>query len=768
MVCYLINRRINTQRHAAAFRPPIYPRAASLPTDPFTCTRNFLSRFPNHPKTFSSPRARRTWSPQSHPSEASLCPSRAPTAMVQPPESTETPPGDSAVKAPERSVSKTPAKKRTSEDGKHEESSSSHASPGSSEGRRGRSRTRNSAAHHNHIDQPGHTTERQGYHSLMSSFGKVFHVEKRWKLIREMGSGAYGYVISAVDEVSGEPVAIKMITRVTQKIQLAKRALRELTLLRHFSHENITGLIDVDISPNHDEIYIFMEPMEADLHQIIKSGQSLTVEHVQYFVYQILRGLKYIHSASVVHRDLKPGNLLVNADCELKICDFGLSRGFNAAPDENATMMTEYVATRWYRAPEIMLAYRAYGTAVDIWATGCIVAELMQGKPFFKGKDYVDQLNKVLDVLGSPEDKVMQRIGSDKARAYVRSLPFKKTQPLSKLFPTADPEALDFIGRLLAFDPAERPTTEDALAHPWLATYHDMEDEPSSKRKFDRWTEIEELETLEQFRDALVNEVHDCRNEVRNLASFSPELGRRRTASYAVEDEEAIDPGEADDEPRMLASRQVSRSRSPEDRMYQRRPGVSRKASIEPGTLAPSIPEDNVAFPGSAAGAAGNDPVLAYSRRSIFGQPSRTSSTYSLKGSAEAAAVAAGEQHKDGKSTVAFPSTGEYVVPARHRTASMFTLGGGASEVALGGPGDMRRLLRTLSTVSVYESGEGFAGGLADVAPIGKYIVQKHRTGDDPVQSGMPKDLPGGETSESASGSGAHRDGSDKERRFTL
>ncbi|EKM49980.1 uncharacterized protein PHACADRAFT_166553 [Phanerochaete carnosa HHB-10118-sp] len=215
----------------------------------------------------------------------------------------------------------------------------------------------------------------------MSSFGKVFHVERRWKLIREMGSGAYGYVISAVDEVSGEPVAIKMVNRVTQKIQLAKRALRELTLLRHFSHENITGLIDVDISPNHDEIHV------ADLHQIIKSGQSLTVEHVQYFVYQILRGLKYIHSASVVHRDLKPGNLLVNADCELKICDFGLSRGFNAANDETATMMTEYVATRWYRAPEIMLAYRRYDTAVDIWATGCIVAELILGKPLFKGKE---------------------------------------------------------------------------------------------------------------------------------------------------------------------------------------------------------------------------------------------------------------------------------------------------------------------------------------------------------------------------------------------
>lgn len=98
--------------------------------------------------------------------------------------------------------------------------------------------------------------------------------------------------------------------------------------------------------------------LTADLHQIIKSGQALSNEHVQYFLYQVLRGMKYIHSASVVHRDLKPGNLLVNADCELKICDFGLARGFNSRPDEEPTNMTEYVATRWYRAPEIMLAFK--------------------------------------------------------------------------------------------------------------------------------------------------------------------------------------------------------------------------------------------------------------------------------------------------------------------------------------------------------------------------------------------------------------------------
>ena len=107
--------------------------------------------------------------------------------------------------------------------------------------------------------------------------------------------------------------------------------------------------------------------MEADLHQIIRSGQPLTDAHFQYFVYQICRGLKYIHSANVLHRDLKPGNLLVNADCELKICDFGLARGYSSSPEGNAGFMTEYVATRWYRAPEIMLSFQQYTKASNVF-----------------------------------------------------------------------------------------------------------------------------------------------------------------------------------------------------------------------------------------------------------------------------------------------------------------------------------------------------------------------------------------------------------------
>ncbi|KAI0629281.1 kinase-like protein [Trametes polyzona] len=638
-------------------------------------------------------------------------------------------------------------------------SSSPIPSPGSDNGRRGRSRTRTHGA--NRSEDMGN---RKGYHALMSSFGKVFHVEKRWKLIRELGSGAYGYVISAADEISGEPVAIKMVTRALEKVALAKRVLREITLLRHFAHENITGLIDVDCSPDLSEMHVFpllahsRRPMEADLHQIIKSGQPLTNEHVQYFVYQVLRGMKYIHSASVVHRDLKPGNLLVNADCELKICDFGLSRGFNSAPDENPTIMTEYVATRWYRAPEIMLVYKAYNTAIDVWAIGCIMAELMMGKPLFKGKDYVDQLNKILDVLGSPDDAVVSRIASPKAQAYIRSLPYKKRVPFEKLIPTADAQAVDLLTKLLHFDPAARITVAEALEHPWLSAYHDVNDEPECPTKFEGWKRIEQLETLPQFREAIWNEIQDYRKEVRSIY-FDTEQSADRSPSIRRPREVLSPPPieEGDSPPGFDSPTAPARTLSPE----MEKPEPLKPASPETGTL--TLPTDAsataTATPGSQTeGTAqpdrpaeprpqGGDPLYNYVRRSSFLQPSRTSSTYSQfrtrhsvayppesRNSLERATglpVSSGAGSSlvsGGESTIAFPTQQEYVVPARSRTASMFADGTGAAT---------RRLLRTLSTVSIYESGEGLAGGLADIAPIGRYIVER----DEALPSEMPREL---------------------------
>lgn len=147
--------------------------------------------------------------------------------------------------------------------------------------------------------------------------------------------------------------------------------------------------------------------METDLGAIIKSNQALTDEHIQFFLYQLLRGLKYIHSAGILHRDLKPRNLLVNTNCDLKICDFGLARADIPLLQTNSVVLTDYITTRWYRAPEVLLSWKNYSKAIDIWSVGCILAEMMIRKPFFKGQESEEQLQIIIDYLGYPKDEEM-------------------------------------------------------------------------------------------------------------------------------------------------------------------------------------------------------------------------------------------------------------------------------------------------------------------------------------------------------------------------
>ncbi|KAM0750090.1 CMGC/MAPK/ERK protein kinase [Meredithblackwellia eburnea MCA 4105] len=343
-----------------------------------------------------------------------------------------------------------------------------------------------------------------------------FLVDANYQFVKELGQGAYGVVCSAKHKSTGDSLAIKKVTKVFHKKILTKRALRELKLLHHFrGHKNVTCLYDMDlVDPvGFDSVYLYEELMEADLHAIIRSGQPLSDAHFQSFIYQTLCGLKYIHSAQVLHRDLKPGNLLVNADCELKICDFGLARGFDMKEVGQQGFMTEYVATRWYRAPEIMLSFANYTTAIDVWSVGCVLAELLGGRPVFKGKDYIDQLNIVLHFLGTPSDKTLRRVGSPRAQDYIRSLPYKPGVPFVQLYPNANPLALDLLSKLLSFDPAERISCTDALQHPYLSVWHEPSDEPTCESVFDFGFEKEESE--EGMRSLIVDEVERFRRLVR-------------------------------------------------------------------------------------------------------------------------------------------------------------------------------------------------------------------------------------------------------------
>ena len=229
------------------------------------------------------------------------------------------------------------------------------------------------------------------------------------------------------------------------------RTLREIRLLRHFHHENIISILDI-LPPGSletfTEVYLVQELMETDMHRVIRT-QDLSNDHFQYFVYQILRGLKALHSAGVLHRDLKPSNLLLNANCDLKICDFGLARSAEQPEPESKAFLTEYVATRWYRAPEIMLSFKEYTKAIDQWSVGCIFAEMLTGRPLFPGRDYHHQLSLILGVLGTPSLEDFYSITSARSREYIRSFPYCERANFAELFPRAEPLALDLLDKLL-------------------------------------------------------------------------------------------------------------------------------------------------------------------------------------------------------------------------------------------------------------------------------------------------------------------------------
>ncbi|KAL0390158.1 UNVERIFIED_CONTAM: Mitogen-activated protein kinaseNTF6 [Sesamum calycinum] len=300
--------------------------------------------------------------------------------------------------------------------------------------------------------------------------GNLFEVPSKYiPPIAPVGRGAYGLVCSATNAETKEEVAIKRIANAFDNRIDARRTLREIKLLTHMDHENVIKIKDIIRPPDKEDfndVYIAYELMDTDLHQIICSSQELTEDHCQYFLYQLLRGLKYIHSAEVLHRDLKPSNLLLNANCDLKICDFGLAR-----TTSETDFMTEYVVTRWYRAPELLLNCSEYTAAIDMWSVGCILMEIIKESLFFQ-------------LLGSPEDSDLGFLRSENARRYVKQLPHVPKRPLSQKFPDVSPVAIDLAEKMLVFDPAKRITVEEALNHPFLSSLHEINEEPTCPSPF--------------------------------------------------------------------------------------------------------------------------------------------------------------------------------------------------------------------------------------------------------------------------------------------
>uniref|UniRef100_M4BSS6 Mitogen-activated protein kinase n=1 Tax=Hyaloperonospora arabidopsidis (strain Emoy2) TaxID=559515 RepID=M4BSS6_HYAAE len=360
----------------------------------------------------------------------------------------------------------------------------------------------------------------------------MFDVPKKYQLIKVVGAGTYGEVVAASDVESGATVAIKKVTNAFQDLPDTKRILRELCLLRQLSHPHLIQLYDIP-RPERlsylEDIYLVTDLMETDLHRVIHSTQTLTDEHVAHFMRQILRALTYLHSADVLHRDLKPSNILVTSTCDIKICDLGLARYVDYSKaisirgrsyDDMLVELTEYVVTRWYRAPEILLDGCWYDKPSDLWSAGCILGELLGRKPLFPGSSTTNQLSKIFNVLGTPDVFFISKIQKEAAQKWVTRQRRRPKIPFEELYVNANQQALDLLEKLLVYDPKRRITAAEALRHPYLReAFRSLVDGNIGDDKSYYYNEAEQKE------DQFVGTIDDS-NE---YATFTPRRGNLRS-----------------------------------------------------------------------------------------------------------------------------------------------------------------------------------------------------------------------------------------------
>jgi mitogen-activated protein kinase 15 len=298
------------------------------------------------------------------------------------------------------------------------------------------------------------------------------NVRRRFNVEGRLGKGAYGIVWAATEIRTGRRVALKKCFDAFRNATDAQRTYREIMYLQQLAgHDSIIRMQHVIRAENNKDIYLTFDHLETDLHAVIRAN-ILEDIHKKYIIYQLLKALKFMHSGELLHRDIKPSNLLLNADCKAKLCDFGLCRSVGApSPQQHqqhgaVPVLTDYVATRWYRSPEILLGSTIYSKGVDMWAVGCILGEMLLGKPLFPGSSTLDQLQKVMHVTGFPSAEAVENLRSPFAKAMLEQAAAGQ-QPAQKgggrsgvglhgLIPNQSRDAYSLLDSCLQFDPKRR------------------------------------------------------------------------------------------------------------------------------------------------------------------------------------------------------------------------------------------------------------------------------------------------------------------------
>ena len=348
-------------------------------------------------------------------------------------------------------------------------------------------------------------------------------VTTQYSELGRIGVGTYGVVYAAQCIEDGGDVAIKKVTA-SDNPMLMTRLMREIALLTSINHDSVIRIHDIvteGTGSGLKNIFLVTERMDTDLNKILYSGQMLTLDQIKYLMYQVCRALKYLHSAGILHRDLKPSNILVNKNCDLSLTDFGLSR----STDEED--MTEYVVTRNYRPPELLLSSRRYTSAVDMWSVGCILAEMFTKKLLFKGENYILLLHSITNVIGTPTNKELQGLkhglhnGSYIGLKFILEIPRTRGCGLRSSLPDVPEDAIEFLEGLLKLSPADRFSAESALSHKYFDGLHDPEEEPSCSTVLTDVCQPDEKTPPAELREMLWQCVSECKSKI--AASFEEE-----------------------------------------------------------------------------------------------------------------------------------------------------------------------------------------------------------------------------------------------------
>lgn len=363
------------------------------------------------------------------------------------------------------------------------------------------------------------------------------HIVVRYEIKKRLGKGAYGIVWKGIDRKTGEIVAVKKIFDAFRNQTDAQRTFREICFLQEFgSHDNVIKLLNVIKADNDKDIYLVFEFMDTDLHNVIKKGNILKDVHKRYIMYQLMKAIKYIHSGNVIHRDLKPSNVLLDRECFIKVCDFGLARSVQCLTLEHGDpSLTDYVATRWYRAPEILLASPKYTQGVDMWSMGCILGEMLLGKPLFPGSSTLNQIERIMSVIPSPSRQDIDSIKSSYSTSLLDKASMRSRKNLTDLFPDAPHDGLDMLQSLLQFNPDKRMTAEEALSHPYLAKFHNPAEEHALTYDVvppvDDDVQLSVSEYRTKLYDSIMQKKLDMRRQRRSQHEASPPTKEEKPAA---------------------------------------------------------------------------------------------------------------------------------------------------------------------------------------------------------------------------------------------